>query len=104
MFLVFDDAMKTADAPEGDSSATLGQDDTLELVASSSGLCTHQSDAADLDGTISGPPEPLMASSPTRGATREEITTETELPCASVASACQPASTTAEMDQERGKL
>ncbi len=104
MFLVFDDAMKTADAPEGDSSATLGPDDTLELVASSSGLCTHQSDAADLDGTISGPPEPLMASSPTRGATRAPVIVSPPLDETTVPSTRQPASTTAEGDRDNGKL
>ena len=84
-----------AEHVEVDRILTLGLDDTPdEWIASSSGIGGSQAPSWDLDGTLAGPPEPLMASSPTRGTTRVP---EVSLPCAS---ACQPA----EVDQERGKL
>ncbi len=62
--------MRTADESQlPDRSVTLGADDTVELVATSSGTCGHPAATTELDVTLHGPPEPLMASSPTRAPT-----------------------------------
>ena len=84
-----------------DLSVSLGLDDTLDvtssdlLLASASGVGGNGSGSlVDLDGTLTGPPRPLMSSSPTR------LPSSSFVPTLSPA---QPASTPAEYVWDNGK-